>query len=57
VLARQAIDFWVRQQMRKARHDAIAAYASEMAGTPFDLNPELETAGIRHLTKTSKRSK
>jgi hypothetical protein len=45
-LAREAIDAWLRDQARKARHDAIAACAEEMAGTKFDLDPELEAAGI-----------
>jgi hypothetical protein len=31
-LAREAVDWWLRQQGRKARHDAIAASATEMAG-------------------------
>ncbi|MGA7234123.1 MAG: hypothetical protein WBY44_00485 [Bryobacteraceae bacterium] len=31
-LAREAIDFWLRQQFRKARHDAMAAFAAENAG-------------------------
>ena len=56
-LAREAIDFWVRQTMKKARHEAIAAYAAEMAGTEFDLDPDLEAAGIEHLMKTGKRRK
>ena len=36
-LAREAIDLWLRDQLRKARHDTIAAYAEEMAGTNLDL--------------------
>ena len=56
-LAREAIDSWLRQQQRKARHEAIAAYAKEMAGTPLDLDPDLEAAGIDHLVKTRKVSK
>jgi len=48
-LAREAIDFWLRQQLRKARHDAIAAYAAEMAGTALDLDAGIEAAGIEHL--------
>jgi hypothetical protein len=43
-LAREAIESWLREQDRKARHDAIASYAAEMAGTEFDLNPQLEAA-------------
>ena len=56
-LAREAIDFWLRQQLRQARHDAIAAYAAEAAGTVFDLDAELEAAGIEHLTGMHRKSK
>ena len=56
-LARQAIDWWLRQQLRKARHDAIAAYAAEAAGTSVDLDPELESAGIEQLMKAGKAAK
>jgi hypothetical protein len=56
-LAREAIDWWLRQQWRKARYDAIAAYAAEMAGTDVDLDPDLESAGIEHLLKTGKSTK
>jgi hypothetical protein len=38
-----------RQQARRARHDVIAAYAVEMAGTEFDLDAELESAAIEFL--------
>lgn len=57
VLAREAIDWWLRQQFRKARHDAIAAYAAQMAGTDLDLDADLESAGIEHLVKTGKGTK
>lgn len=56
-LAREAIDMWLRYQARKARHDAIAAYAAEMAGTVLDLDPELESAGIEHLAKAGRKGK
>ena len=56
-LAREAIDFWLRQQLRKARYDAIAAYAARAAGTACDLDTDLELAGIEHLAKTRKDSK
>ena len=55
-LAREAIDLWLRQQLRKSRHKAIAAYAEEMAGTNLDLDPVLESAGIEHLMKPAKES-
>ena len=54
-LAREAIDAWLRNQLRQARHDSIAAYAAEMAGTDLDLDSDLESAGIQHLVKTRKR--
>ena len=53
-LAREAIDLWLRHELRKARHQAIAAFAEEMADTNFDLDPVLELAGIEHLVKTGK---
>ncbi len=56
-IAREAIDFWLRQELRKARHDAIAAYAAEMAGTALDLDANLEAAGIDHLMTTGRESK
>jgi hypothetical protein len=53
-MALEALDWWVREQAREARHDAIAAYAAEMAGTRLDLDPDLESAGIEHMLNTSK---
>ena len=57
ILAREAIDSWLRQQLRKARHDAIADYAASVAGTSLDLDSDLETAGIEHLVKSGKKRK
>jgi hypothetical protein len=51
-LAREAIHVWLQQQLRKARHDSIASFATEMANTELDLDPDLETAGIEHLLKS-----
>lgn len=56
-LAREAVDWWLRQQFRKARQDAIAAYAAEMAGTRLDLDADLESAAIEHLVKTGKATR
>jgi hypothetical protein len=56
-LAREAIDWWLREQARKARHDRIAAWAAEMAGTDLDLDPALERAGIEQLVHAGKPSK
>jgi len=54
MLVREAIDLWLREQARKARHEAIATYAARTAGTAHDLDAELEAAGIEHLIKTGK---
>ena len=56
-LAREAIDFWLRQELRKARHDAIAAYAEEFAGTGLDLDADLEATGVEHLIEMGRKSK
>ncbi len=56
-LAREAVDSWLRQQRRNARHDAIAAYATEMAGTRFDLDADLESAAIQHILNTGKATR
>ena len=53
-LAREAIDAWLKDQARKAKHNAIAEYAAEMAGTSLDLDRELESAGIEHLMKAGR---
>jgi predicted transcriptional regulator len=56
-LAREAIDLWLRQQLRKARYEAIVAFAAEAAGGDLDLDHELEAAGVEHLMKTGKEPK
>ena len=56
-LAREAVDWWLRQQSRKVRHDAIVAYAEEMAGTPLDLDADLESAAIGHLVNAGKATR
>lgn len=56
-LAREAIDSWLAQQARKARHDAIAAHAAKIAGTDLDIDRDLELAGIERLVKTGRAPK
>jgi len=41
----------LRHEKRRELAEAIAAYAGEMAGTEFDLDRDLEAAGIEHLLK------
>jgi hypothetical protein len=56
-VAREAIAFWLRARKKIERQNAIAAYAAEMAGTPFDLDKDLESAAIEQLTKLDQRTK
>ena len=45
-LARQAIELWLRQRQKAARHKAISAYAAQCAGTNADFDPNLEAAAV-----------
>jgi hypothetical protein len=56
-LARDAVEWWLRQQFRRTRHAAITAYAAKMAGTALDLDADLESAGIEHLVNTGKATR
>jgi hypothetical protein len=56
-LAREAFDWWLREQFRTATQDASEAYAGEMAGTQIDLDSDLESAAIEHLVKTGKAAR
>jgi hypothetical protein len=56
VLAREAIEEWLRDRRRTAVHEAIASYAARHAGTPVDLDPELERASLELLRKQKRPS-
>jgi predicted DNA-binding protein len=49
VLAREAIEAYLRRRRRLTLHEAIATYAATRAGTVDDLDPALERAGTEHL--------
>lgn len=46
VVARHAIEAWLRQVRRMELSEAIASYASRHAGTPADLDEAFEEAGL-----------
>ncbi len=48
-LARHAIESWLRQSRKAARHRAISSFAAECAGTSLDLDPRLESATVELL--------
>ncbi len=53
VLAREAIEDWLKARARQTRRRAIAEYATKMAGTEFDLDPALESASLEHLQQVT----
>ena len=57
VVARHAIEAWLRQRRRSAIHEAIAAYAAKAAGTLDDLDPALEAASLEHLAAEERRAR
>ncbi|MEW6490583.1 MAG: hypothetical protein AB1578_22060 [Thermodesulfobacteriota bacterium] len=50
VIAREALTQWLEERRRSRLREEIAAYASACAGTPADLDEELERAGLELLT-------
>lgn len=45
-IAREALTEWLKERRRSRLREEIAAYASACAGTPADLDEELEGAGL-----------
>ena len=56
-LAREAIQSWLSEQARRDTYDAIADYARQMAGTPLDLDRDLESAAIESLVAPAPRKR
>jgi predicted DNA-binding protein len=54
-LAREAIETWIEEHQRRALHDAIVEYAGEMAGSPADLDEQLERASVAHLVRSRRK--
>jgi hypothetical protein len=50
-IAREALTDWLEQRRRSRLHEEIAAYASACAGTPADLDEDLEEAGLESLAE------
>ncbi|MCY4489396.1 MAG: hypothetical protein OXF11_20060 [Deltaproteobacteria bacterium] len=49
VLVREAIEAWLAEREKEALHDAISDYARMAAGTPDDLDSDLESAAVEQL--------
>lgn len=48
-IAREAIKSFLEAERRKARDEAIAAFAQEYGGTQWDLDSDLEESGLELL--------
>lgn len=46
VIAREAIEAWLRERRRASVRSSIAAYAAKHAGTTTDLDLDLEAASL-----------
>ncbi len=57
VVAREAIEYWLDERERAAVHEEVAEYASSMAGTPADLDRDLEAAAVEELLDESEETK
>ena len=55
-VAREAIAIGLGAKRKLAKRRAIREYAEAMAGTPFDLDPALETAGIEEIVRAERKS-
>ncbi len=49
VVARHAIEEWLRERRRLFLREEIAEYAAKAAGTTDDLDPQLEKAAVSNL--------
>jgi hypothetical protein len=55
VLARHAIEAWLRQKRKAALREAIATYAAAHAGSGADLDPALEAASLELWRRPRRR--
>ncbi len=56
---RRAVEYFVdflneKQKAGQRRNDEMAVFAEEFAGTEWDVDEELEAAGVEHLLNTVK---
>jgi hypothetical protein len=56
-IARNLIESWLKERKKELLNQELAAYVQENAGSRFDIDPELEAAGIEHLIKKKGRLK
>lgn len=57
VVARRALEEWLRDRDRRARAEQIGSYAAAVAGSRADLDPALEAASIEDWLNSGRRSR
>lgn len=55
IVAREAIEEWLRERRRQFVREEIAAYAATAAGSGADLDAGLEKAAVEHLFESGKK--
>ena len=55
IIAREAIEEWLRERRRQFVREEIAAYAAIVAGSEADLDSGLEKAAVEHLLENGKK--
>ena len=53
--AAEVVEYRFAEQEKLARHEEIARYAAEMAGTGDDLDEQLEDAGLESFRNNGKK--
>jgi predicted DNA-binding protein len=53
-IVRLVLENWFKQREQELLHQQIAAWASENAGSSFDLDEQLEEASVEHLLQKGK---
>ena len=56
-VARFALEHWLREHRKMAVREAIAAYATEVAGSRDDLDPLLEAASLESWAPRKRRKR
>lgn len=54
-VAREALRYWIEMRRRLETERFLQAYIDAVAGTPQDLDPELEAAGLESLRGRPRR--
>lgn len=55
IVAREALEEWLRERRRQFVREEIAAYAVTVAGSEADLDAGLEKAAVEHLRGNGKK--